>query len=156
MSTVSGLVDEPVGEIVQCTEQSASARATPTRYGAMSRTPATLICIGLRNRGTGATSEERVWIIQCNREPRIVPKASQPKNDNLRFARRHRQISESSMPSTFRSHLALEKKPVKFIESLEGFTTYRPALIRDPRDEQNTYLGENVAAACGRVTQGVA
>jgi hypothetical protein len=41
---------------------------------------------------------------------------------------------------------ALKKKLVKFIGSLEGFSTHRPPLIRDPRDEQYPYVGEDVAA----------
>ena len=83
------------------------------------------------------------------RERSIGPKkARQPKNDNLRFAHFgiSLQIRRRSMRSTFRSHLALEKKLVKFIGSLEGFSTHRPALIRDPRAEQYSYLGEDVAA----------
>lgn len=56
----------------------------------------------------------------------------QPKNDNLLFAYFgiSLRIRRRSKRSTFRSHLALEKKLVKFIGSLEGFSTHRPALTR--------------------------
>jgi hypothetical protein len=72
----------------------------------------------------------------------------QPKNDNLLFAYFgiSLQIRRRSLRTTFRSHLALKKKLIKFIGSLEGFSTHRCPLIRDPRSEQYPFVGEDVEA----------
>jgi hypothetical protein len=56
------------------------------------------------------------------------------------------QIRRRSLRTTFRSHLALKKKLIKFIGSLEGFSTHRCPLIRDPRNEQYPFVGEDVEA----------
>ena len=70
----------------------------------------------------------------------------QPKNDNLLFAYLgiSLQIRRRSMRTTFRSHLALKKKLIKFIGSLEGLSTYRCPLIRDPRNDQYPFVGDDV------------
>jgi hypothetical protein len=72
----------------------------------------------------------------------------QPKNDNLLFAYFgvSLQIRRRAMRTTFRSHLALKKKLIKYVGSLDGFTTNRCPLIRDPRNEQYPYVGEDVQA----------
>jgi hypothetical protein len=72
----------------------------------------------------------------------------QPKNDNLLFAYFgiSLQIRRRSLRTTFRSHLALKKKLIKFIGSLEGFSTHRCPLIRDPHNDQYPFVGEDVEA----------
>jgi hypothetical protein len=72
----------------------------------------------------------------------------QPKNDNLLFAYFgiSLQIRRRSLRTTFRSHLALKKKLTKYIGSLDGFSTHRCPLIRDPRNEQYPFVGEDVEA----------
>jgi hypothetical protein len=72
----------------------------------------------------------------------------QPKNDNLLFAYFgiSLQIRRRSMRTTFRSHLALKRKLIKFVGSLEGYSTHNCPLIRDPRNELYPYVGDDVQA----------